>query len=100
MSVKGVVLKAYFDINVLLRHFHKDLWGFFFCDYPAYTFGFRSSFFSENGGDGIKLSLVLRRDCCCVWVYGYMQRAAQSACFSIGITGCIPSCGQEKQKAK
>lgn len=25
-----MVLKAYFDINVLLRHFHKDLWGFFF----------------------------------------------------------------------
>lgn len=34
MSVKGVVLKAYFDINVLLRHFHKDLWVFFFVTIP------------------------------------------------------------------
>lgn len=58
-----------------------------------------TDFFSENGGDGIKLSLVLRRDCCCVWVCGYMQRAAQSSFFSMGITGCIPNYGQEKQKA-
>lgn len=37
-----------------------------FCDYPACLFGLRSRFFSENGGDGIKLSLVLRRDCAAV----------------------------------
>jgi len=60
-----MVLKICFDTDMLLQHYHKNALVFF-CDYPAYLFGLRSRFFSENGGDGIKLSLVLRRDCAAV----------------------------------
>lgn len=61
-----MVLKICFDTDMLLQHFHKNP---FFGDY---LFGLRSRFFSANGGDGIKLSLVLEEPallCVGVWLY-------------------------------
>lgn len=64
ITARGGGAKDLFDTEMLL-HFCKNP-CVSFCAFAAYPVGLRSRFFSENGGDGMKLSLVLRGACAAV----------------------------------